>query len=139
MLPDKRKLRKCLEPYREPPKAVLSFFRKNNGEADYAVIGKTFSAEGKTVYALLYYSPERLERASFINRQFDCIDVVPYTPVKWYHTLLFTKSEVKTVLVNAGSFYSYFKVNNRNKAPFRYLEHEIYNRKEADSLQRHIE
>ena len=37
MLPDKRKLRKCLEPYREPPKAVLSFFRKNNGEADYAV------------------------------------------------------------------------------------------------------
>lgn len=95
MLPDKRKLRKCLEPYREPPKAVLSFFRKNNGEADYAVIGKTFSAEGKTVYALLYYSPERLERASFINRQFDCIDVVPYTPVKWYHTILFTKIEVK--------------------------------------------
>ena len=139
MLPDKRKLRKCLEPYREPPKAVLSFFRKNNGEADYAVIGKTFSAEGKTVYALLYYSPERLERASFINRQFDCIDVVPYTPVKWYHTILFTKIEVKTVLVNAGSFYSYFKVSNRNKPPFRYLEHEIYTRKEADSLQRHIE
>lgn len=40
MLPDKRKLRKCLEPYREPPKAVLSFFRKNDGEAEYAVIGK---------------------------------------------------------------------------------------------------
>ena len=26
MLPEKRKLRKYLEPYREPPKAVLSFF-----------------------------------------------------------------------------------------------------------------
>lgn len=139
MLPEKRKLRKYLEPYREPPKAVLSFFRKNDGEAEYAVIGKTFSAEGKSVYALLYYSPERLERASFINRKFDCIDVVPHTPVKWYQTILFTKNEVKTVLLNAGSFYSYFKVNNRNKAPFRYLEHEIYNRKEADSLQRHIE
>ena len=139
MLPDKRKLRKCLEPYREPPKAVLSFFRKNDGEAEYAVIGKTFSAEGKSVYALLYYSQERLERASFINRKFDCIDVVPHTPVKWYQTILFTKNEVKTVLLNAGGFYSYFKVSNRNKSPFRYLEHEIYTRKEADSLQRHIE
>ena len=114
MLPEKRKLRKYLEPYREPPKAVLSFFRKNDGEAEYAVIGKTFSAEGKSVYALLYYSPERLKRASFINRNFDCIDVVPHTPVKWYQTILFTKNEVKTVLLNAGGFYSYFKVSNRN-------------------------
>ena len=101
MLPDKRKLRKCLEPYREPPKAVLSFFRKNNGEADYAVIGKTFSAEGKTVYALLYYSPERLERASFINRQFDCIDGIPYTADNLSPRLLFIHSEVKTVFIKA--------------------------------------
>ena len=139
MLPEKCKLRKCLEPYREPPKAVLSFFRKNDGEADYAVIGKTFSAEGKSVYALLYYSPERLERASLINRKFDCVDVVPNTPVKWYQTILFTRRDVKTVLLNAGGFYSYFKVSNRNRPPFRYLEHEISERKEADSLRRHIE
>ena len=54
MLPDKRNLRKCLESYREPPKAVLSYFRDKNDVAEYAVIGKALSADGKCVYALLY-------------------------------------------------------------------------------------
>ena len=68
MLPDKRKLRKCLESYREPPKAVLSYFRDKNDDKEYAVIGKTLSADGKSVYALLYYSTKRLERATTSSR-----------------------------------------------------------------------
>ena len=109
MLPDKRNLRKCLESYREPPKAVLSYYRDKNDVSEYAVIGKALSADGKCVYALLYYSEKRLERATFINRDFESIDVVPHTPVKWYHRLCFMQHEFKAVLLNAGPFYSYFR------------------------------
>ena len=123
MLPDKRNLRKCLESYREPPKAVLSYYR---------------SADGKCVYALLYYSEKRLERATFINRDFESIDVVPHTPVKWYHRLCFMQHEFKAVLLNAGPFYSYFRERNRNMSPFRFLENEITGKKEADSLNKYI-
>ena len=49
MLPDKRKLRKSLESYREPPKAVLSYFRDKNDAKEYAVIGKTLSADVYTI------------------------------------------------------------------------------------------
>lgn len=139
MLPDKRKLRKCLDVYREPPKSVLLFFRENKEDVDYAAVGKTVSADGKCVYALLYYSKNRLERATFINRDFDSIDVVPHTPVKWYRRICFIQHEMKTVLLNAGPFYSYFRERNRNISPFRFLEHEISQKKEADSLKKFIE
>ena len=66
------------------------------------MIGKALSADGKCVYALLYYSEKRLERATFINRDFESIDVVPHTPVKWYHRLCFMQHEFKAVLLNAG-------------------------------------
>ena len=52
MLPDKRNLRKCLESYREPPKAVLSYYRDKNDVSEYAVIGKALSADGKCVYGV---------------------------------------------------------------------------------------
>ena len=138
MLPDKRNLRKCLESYREPPKAVLSYYRDKNDVSEYAVIGKALSADGKCVYALLYYSEKRLERATFINRDFESIDVVPHTPVKWYHRLCFMQHEFKAVLLNAGPFYSYFRERNRNMSPFRFLENEITGKKEADSLNKYI-
>lgn len=138
MLPDKRNLRKCLESYREPPKAVLSYYRDKNDVSEYAVIGKALSADGKCIYALLYYSEKRLERATFINRDFESIDVVPHTPVKWYHRLCFMQHEFKAVLLNAGPFYSYFRERNRNMSPFRFLENEITGKKEADSLNKYI-
>ena len=138
MLPDKRNLRKCLESYREPPKAVLSYYRDKNDVSEYAVIGKALSADGKCVYALLYYSEKRLERATFINRDFESIDVVPHTPVKWYHRLCFMQHEFKAVLLNAGPFYSYFRERNRNISPFRFLENEITGKKESDSLNKYI-
>lgn len=43
MLPDKRKLRKCLESYREPPKAVLSYYRDKNDVSEYAVMMMSIS------------------------------------------------------------------------------------------------
>lgn len=159
MLPNKRELRKSVEPMKGLPKAVLSYFKRNDVK-DLAVITKVISVEHKRLFCLLYYSKLQLEFVSFCNRKFEFITLKVTTPVKWYtaaplsipsFSLRYTSdgysAPLTYELIGDNGFYSYFDITDRTVTPLKYVDKVVrvvkeelkYKRTNENALRRHNE
>jgi hypothetical protein len=73
-LPSKRELRKVSQKYREPSKAVLSYFEGKEANS-FAIVEKSLIIAHRRVYAMLWYGckSRELEFVGFVNPRFESI------------------------------------------------------------------
>lgn len=137
MLPAKKELRKSVDIMKGLPKAVLSYFKRNDAK-DIAIITKVISVERKRLFCLLYYSKSQLEYVSFCNRAFECITLKVPTPVTWYKSaplslpafkLHYTgnsySSPLRYELIGDNGFHSYYDITDKAVTPLKYIDKNV--------------
>lgn len=153
MLPDKRALRKAIEPFKNSiPKAVRSYFKCGDCK-DFAIATTAVSVNQKRVFALMFYSEHALEYVSFCNRSFDFITMQVNKPVKWYKSNLRDLPFIRShyvygvgyskpntyQLISTTGFYVYFKINDKTVNPISYIHDNVCKKKEEFLLRNRYE
>lgn len=141
-LPSKRELRKVSQKYREPSKAVLSYFEGKEANS-FAIVEKSLIIAHRRVYAMLWYGckSRELEFVGFVNPRFESIGL-RVKENKWTNDIFLlaklTWVKEKNVWSYNVTFLSeisgrrFFKHSDDEISLHRYISNKIYAKKESE-------